>query len=158
MIDLNKLENYRENNRIEAKLALGGLPRSIWETYSAFANAQGGLLLLGVEEWPDKSLHPVDLPDPEGMRQEFWAMVQEPEIASVNILKPEDVQIQWADDCRILVIRVPEADRKDKPVYVEGDLFQGSYYRCGEGDYHLPAEEVLAMQKQAERARRFDPK
>lgn len=29
MIDFTKLEQYRENNRIEAKKALGGLPRSI---------------------------------------------------------------------------------------------------------------------------------
>ena len=71
MIDLNKLGQHRENNRIEAKKALGGLPHSIWETYSAFANTLGGLILLGVEEYADKSLHAVNLPDPEKLVKEF---------------------------------------------------------------------------------------
>ena len=67
MIDLLHLEKYQENNRIEAKKALGGLPQSIWETYSAFANTLGGVILLGVEELADKSLRAVNLPNPESL-------------------------------------------------------------------------------------------
>jgi len=36
------IEAFKEGNCLEAKLAKGGLPNSLWDTYSAFANTDGG--------------------------------------------------------------------------------------------------------------------
>ena len=75
MLDLAQLSKYKENNRIEAKKAQGGLPHSIWETYSAFANTFGGYILLGVVENADKSFSSVPLPSPEKLVSDFWENV-----------------------------------------------------------------------------------
>jgi len=150
MMDFSRVEEYRENNRIEAKKALGGLPVSIWETYSAFANTVGGVILLGVEEWKDKSLHTVNLPDPEGMIAEFWALVNDPKIASANILDPEDVSIEVVDGDHIIAICVPQAGRARRPVYINGDPMTGSYYRSGEGDFRFTSAQVEQMLAEAQ--------
>lgn len=151
MLDYKHIQNYRENNRVEAKKAVGGLPHSIWETYSAFANTIGGVILLGVEEnMKDHTLHPIDLPHAQEMVEQFWNMVNDPKKASVNILTSKDVQIIDADNCRIIAITVPRAMRQDRPVYVDGDPIKGTYRRNGEGDYHCDRETVEAMLRDAQ--------
>lgn len=145
MLDFDNLQHYRENNRIEAKEALGGLPESIWETYSAFANTEGGIILLGVGELPDKSLHALDILDPQWLIEDFRRIVNDPELVSMNILTEEDVQIHIVDGKQIIAITVPKADDKHRPVYIGTDPYRGSYRRCGEGDYRLTREEVDTM-------------
>ena len=39
-----------ENVTLECKRAKSDVPKSLWETYSAFANTVGGVILLGIEE------------------------------------------------------------------------------------------------------------
>lgn len=145
MIDLKNLNRYKENNRIEAKLAAGGLPKSIWETYSAFANTVGGIILLGVEERRDKSLHITGIENPEEQVREFREIVKNPKKVSADILTPEDVEIQTVRGKKIIVIKVPRADRHSRPVYLGESPYGGSYRRNGEGDYHCSNGEVRTM-------------
>lgn len=145
MIDLNNIMRYHENNRIEAKKAAGGFPHSLWETYSAFANTIGGLILLGVEESRDKQLTVTGVPDARGYVDIVWRTVRDPAKVSANVLSEEDVAVHPIDGKEVLVISVPRANRRQRPVYIGDSPFTGSYRRDGEGDYHCSADEVRAM-------------
>ena len=142
-----ELARYRENGYVEAKEALGGLPESLWETYSAFANAEGGVILLGVGDKPDHSFRILELLDPEELLEEFWAIVRNPEYVSVNLLKEEDVQILREEGKCIIAIFVPEAPPEEKPVHLLRDPWRHSYRRVGEADKRCSREEVEQMLK-----------
>lgn len=69
--DLKKFDEYRENNRLEVKKAKGGLPNSLWDTYSSMANCYGGIILLGVIEKEDGSFATTGLKDVEKLKKIF---------------------------------------------------------------------------------------
>ena len=140
-----KLERFREDGHIEAKEALGGLPESLWETYSAFANATGGVILLGVGENPDKSFRILELLEPNELLDEFWAILQNPDYVSVNLLTEGDVQVLRDEGKCIVAIFVPEASLSQKPVHLLRDPWRHSYRRVGEADKRCTAEEVEEM-------------
>ncbi len=151
-MNLSVLNKYKENKRIEAKKATGGLPRSIWETYSAFANTSGGVILLGVlEDKSDRTLYPVELPDPQRLIAQFLDGVNDTRMVNKNILKKNDVWVDVVDGKEIVVIRVPRAKRIEKPVYIGGNPFIGTYKRVADADIRCDESEVKKMLLDAER-------
>lgn len=55
--DIKNLLSFGERIQLEVKEAKNSVPKSIWETYSSFANTQGGYILLGISE----NLHEEDI-------------------------------------------------------------------------------------------------
>ncbi len=147
--DINKLSEYKEDNRLEVKKASGGLPHSIWETYSSFANSDGGLIVLGVEEDKKHQLHVVGIANPEELVRDFWNTVNNQQKISLNILADKMVYEQLLEDKTIIVIEVPRAEREMRPVFVGTDPMKGTYRRNHDGDFHCTREEVAAMYRDA---------
>ncbi len=140
----------RETMHFEAKLARGGLPRSLWETYSAFANTDGGTIALGVKERPDKTLEIVGVEDPDRLMRDFWNTVNDRSKVSLNIMSDRNVSIAREGSKAVVLIRVPRAERFARPIYLNRDLNGGVFRRNGEGDYRCTSEEIRAMLRDAE--------
>lgn len=145
MFDITKFDKYREDNRMEVKKAKGGLPVSLWDTYSSFANCYGGVIILGVVENKDGSLRTTGLENEAKIRKEFWDSINNTNKVSANLLTDSDVETYMEGEEVIMVIHVPKADRDIKPVYINNDMFSGTFRRNWEGDYRCNRNEVLAM-------------
>ena len=145
--DLSQFDEYREDNRREVKKAEGGLPVSLWDTYSSFANCYGGVIILGVKENKDGSWKTTGLQNASKLCKEFWDNMNNPKKVSVNLLSEDDVQTYEVGDNKdvIMVIYVPMAKREQKPVYINNDIFNGTFRRNYEGDYHCTRLQVKTM-------------
>ena len=145
IFDIQKFEEYREDNRLEVKKARGGLPNSLWETYSAMANCYGGIIILGVVENSDRSFYTTGLQNAAKMNKDFWDTVNNKTKVNVNLLTDDDVETYDVNGDVIMVIRVPRARREQRPVYINNDIWNGTYRRNWEGDYHCTRSEIRAM-------------
>lgn len=141
--ELLKLLDMGEHSELECKLAKGGLPKDVWETYSAFANTKGGIILLGIEE-TNGSFSPVEGIDVVKLQKAFWDHVNSKQVSD-NILQNDDVQPIKINEFNILKITVPRALRQQKPVSVNENPYIGTYRRNFEGDYRCSKEEVDNM-------------
>ena len=130
-----------ENDRLEFKSVLKGIPGSVWETYSSFANTFGGRIILGIE---DKTRVIEGVPDAEKKIQDLWNLLNNPQVVNRNILYDNSIYTYEADGKTLIIIDVPRADRYLRPIYYK-TLESGTFKRNGEGDYRCKMPEIAAM-------------
>lgn len=150
---LNSLEDVaalKETEELECKLAAGRegkgeIPKSFWETYSAFANSKGGYIVLGMRELADGSFRHEAGIDASRLQIDLFNLLSNSQKVSANLLKNDDVQTVEIDGSTLLVVRVPQATRRHKPVYIGGNPLTGTYRRVHEGDRLCDPATVRAM-------------
>lgn len=137
--------NAGEDKDWEFKSAKGGLPGSMWETYSAMANTDGGVIVLGVKESDDGPCDIHGLDDPAKMLKNFWSTFNDRGKVSVSLLANDDVQIVPVEGKPLLIVQVPRASRRQRPIFVGQNPLTGTYRRFNDGDYLCSREEVGRM-------------
>ncbi len=152
MIDIRTIDDIAllaESAVLECKLAggrdgKGKLPRDFWESYSALANTDGGIILLGLGQKGDSfELRGIERIDK--VRKDLFAIANNPKKVSVNLLTNSSVKVVTIDGARLLRIDIPRAARKNRPVYLKGNPLGNTFVRRYEGDQRLSDEAVKRM-------------
>lgn len=139
-MDMQKLKQLiyeGEKVDVECKQAESSVPRSVYESYSAFANTKGGYIILGVKE-DKKKTHPEErfliqgIMNPKKQIEDFWNTINSSKV-NINILKDEDVFIVEDTGISLIVIKVPRAGYKLRPVYVGENPYKGTFKRNNDG-------------------------
>ena len=155
--DIYNILNKGERVTLECKKAENSVPKSFWETYSAFANTNGGTVLLGVsedmmEKDKAKRYEVTGVNDADKICKDLWNTINSNEKVNINLLHNDDVQVANVDGKDIIVINVPRADYSTRPVYINNNLTRGSFKRNHEGDYHCTEQELRMMVRDANEA------
>ena len=129
---------------VEAKRAAGGVPESLASTMAAFANARGGLIIVGLDE--RQGFAATGVPDAAATRNAVVSTAREkltpPPTLSVEVVPFEGVNLVVAE-----VEPLPPAQR---PCCVTArGLYGGAYVRVGDGDQRLTPYEIDRMRENA---------
>lgn len=139
------LVNY-ESDDLEFKSAAGGFPGTFWDTYSAFANSEGGMIVLGVAEKKDKFyIDGLSEEQIQKYQKDFWNNVNNKSTISHNLLTSNDVEVAEYKGNKLIIFHIPRANREQRPVYRTTNPLGNTFKRNFEGDYRCTDVEVRRM-------------
>ncbi len=129
---------------VEVKRAAGGVPQSLAETMSAFANARGGLIILGLDE--RAGFAAVGVSDPGAVRDEVAAVAR----AKLSPALAPSIEIVPFEGVTLVVVDVGALPVSQRPCYVTTrGVYNGAFIRVGDGDQRLTPYEVDRLRENA---------
>ena len=135
-----------EWNDWEVKEASRDVPNNAYETVSAFANTAGGYLVFGVRE-SDDAFEVVGVIEVDKVQSAFLNTIRSGQKLSKIIDVTES--LVHCDGNNALVFYIPEAHRRDKPIFLNGDL-RKAFVRRGSSDQHCTPDQIKAFLRDAD--------
>src|SRR5690625_2805850 len=110
------LLDQKENDTLECKEAKSSVPKKDFRrTYSAFANTNGGTILLGVkEDVKTKTYEVTGVNDGDETIKNVWDLVNDATTTSVNLLHNDLIKSIDIDGKEVVAIQVPRASRSEE--------------------------------------------
>lgn len=125
---------------VEVKAAVGGLPKTIVETISAFANTDGGMIILGVDEEAGFSVRDVNAGKLAADLGAACADQLDPPIRA-------EIDVVEIDNRMVVAAWIEELPAERKPCFVTSrGIERGSFVRTFDGDRVLSTYEVHVLQ------------
>ena len=121
----------------EVKEAKGEVPKSSWETVSAFSNTSGGWLVFGIKQ-TGKTFEITGVRNPEKIEQDFLNTLNSDKF---NVHVATKQQKYHIDGKTVLAFYVPVSGKK--PVYFNTQA--NTFIRRGSADHRATKEEIDAM-------------
>lgn len=134
----------KENKYLEYKEAKNSLPKDFWETYSAFANTEGGVVILGIGD----DLEVVGVKDVSKLKSDLFTTLNNPQKVSRKLIEDEDIEEMNVDGKILLKIFIKEADINHKPIYLNENP-KHAWIRDFETDRKATQEELKVFLRNA---------
>lgn len=139
-------EAGRDDDRVEVKSFAGGLGKSIWDSVSAFANTEGGLLLLGLDE--EAGFAPARGFDARRVVDQFVTGVGDGgQPALLENVPAYRIAHGFVDGGEVLLITISENPPGQKPCFVRAKgIASGAFKRRSDKDIRLSPTEIFEFQ------------
>src|SRR5699024_4696488 len=117
-------------------------PDDLWETYSAFANTDGGTVYLGVVENNQKPVEISGVKDAQKIKSDFFTTQSNTTKASVALVRDYNLEIfQTSNNKTVIKISIPQASYDLKPVVIKNTQ-SNAYLRRGHSDIKMTPSDL----------------